>query len=95
MGIKIAALARCKFSGKGQVWGGKIIQHKVLGKGFSRIFLHSLRKYSLTLSNEQTIRFMMEDIYIVNWEFASSTHKWDDGDDDGANVTIIRVIPPS
>ena len=38
---------------------------------------------------------MMEDIYIVNWEFASSTHKWDDGDDDGANVTIIRVIPPS
>ena len=34
MGIKIAALARCKFSAKGQVWGEKIIQHKVQGKGF-------------------------------------------------------------
>ena len=36
-----------------------------------------------------------EDIYIVNCEFDSSAHKLDDGDDDGPNVTIIRVMPPS
>ena len=45
--------------------------------------------------NKYTPRLSDEDIYIVNCEFDSSAHKLDDGDDDGANVTIIRVMPPS
>ena len=100
MGIKIAALARCKFSVKGQEERSSCTKLRArVFQAFSYIPSQTLfviikwTDYGIPCPHNYD-----QDIYILNCEFASSAHKWDDDSDDdgdGPNVTIIRVMPPS